>query len=306
MKHTIFAFLPMLAVLLIGAACSLPMLSGQPTPNPTLAALLSAVPPTQGTSTNLPTVLAVTVTPSTAGATAVPATNTPLPPTAVPPTNTPASPTAIPPTPIPISGAIRINFAAGATSAGLSGSIPAHGSKQYVLGAGANQVMMINVVSPSGVVTMAVVGVNTGQVMVPASSEISFWQGRLSASQDYLIRLINNSGSSANFSMGVTIPHNVFFNPGAISTTVNGTVIGHQTNTYMVRASAGQTMTVKITSPASDVLLTIYGYTDGSPLVRYVSGATSFNGVLPLTQDYVIQAVSVGNNTNYKVSITIK
>jgi hypothetical protein len=311
MKHTIFSFLSVLVVLLMSAACSFPNPSGQPTLNPTLSAMLSAVPPTQGTSTNVPTVLAVTETPGSASSTAAPATNTPVPatavpPTAVPPTKTPAAPTPVPPTSIPISGATRINFAAGATSVGLNGTIAAHGAQQYVLGAGANQVMMINTVSPNGVVSISVIGVKTGQVMIAASAGVSFWQGRLPASQDYLIRLLNNSGGSANFGLSVTIPQNVFFNPGATLTTLNGSIISHQTNTYLARAFAGQTMTVKITSPASDVLLTIYGYTDGQPLVRYVSGATSFTGVLPLTQDYVIQAVSVGNNTNYTISITIK
>jgi hypothetical protein len=117
---------------------------------------------------------------------------------------------------------------------------------------------------------------------------------------------MNSSSGSANFGMSVTIPQNVFFNPGATSTSINGSIVSHQTNTYIARAFGGQTMTVKITSPASDVLLTVYGYTDGQPLVRYVSGASSFNGVLPITQDYVIQAVSVGNNTNYTISISIK
>jgi len=311
MKHTIFSYVTVLVVLVISVACSFPNPSGQPTLNPTLSAMLSAVPPIQGTSTNVPTVPAVTETPGSGAATAAPATNTPIPPTAVPtaaPSNThiPAAPTAVPPTAIPISGATRIVFAAGGTSAGLNGSIPAHGTLQFVIGAGANQVLMVTVVSPDGVVSIAITGVSTGQVMVAAAAGTSSWQGRLPTSQDYLIRLINNSSNNTNYGLSVTIPANVYFAPGAVSTTFNGKIVSHQTNTYMARAFAGQTMTVKITSPASDVLLTIYGYTDGSPLVRYVSGASSYSGVLPLTQDYVIQAVSVGGNTNYTVSITIK
>ena len=270
MKHTILSFVSVLAVLLISTGCSFPMPSGQPTLNPTLSAMLSAVPPTQGTSTSVPTVQAVTVTPGTASATVAPATETPIPATAVPPTvapatKTPAAPTAVPPTSIPISGATRIVFAAGGTSAGLNGSIPPHGTLQYVVGAGANQVMMVTVVSPDGVVTISIIGVKTGQVMIPASAGSSSWQGRLPASQDYLIRLINNSSSSANYGLSVVIAANIYFKPGAVSTTFNGSLVAHQTNTYIARAFSGQTMTVKITSPSNDVLLTIYGYTDGSP-----------------------------------------
>ena len=311
MKHTILLVVSVLVVSLFSTGCNLPNPTGQATLNPTLSAMLSAVPPTQGTSTNVPTVQAVTETPGSGSATSVPDTDTPIPHTAIPPTvaahtKIPPAPTAVPPTSIPISGATRINFAAGATSAGINGSIPAHGVLQYVVGAGASQVMMVNVVSPDGVVSISITAVKTGQVMISSSAGASSWQGRLPASQDYLIRLMNSSTGSANYGMSVTIPQNVFFKPGAISTTINGSIISHQTNTYIARAFAGQTMTVKIISPGSDVLLTIYGYTDGQPLVRYVSGASSFTGVLPLTQDYVIEAVSVANNTNYTVSITIK
>jgi hypothetical protein len=299
-------------VLMVSAACTLPIHPGQATLNPTLSAMLSAVPPTQGTTTNVPTVQAMTETPASAvSATSAPAANTPIPatavpPTAVPPTKTSAAPTPVPATSIPISGATRVKFAAGGTSAGIDSSIAAHAVLQYVVGAGANQIMMVNVVSPDGVVSISIVGVKTGQVMISASAGTSSWQGLLPATQDYLVSLRNSSSNNVNFGMSLTIPQNVYFKAGAISTTINGSIISHQTNSYIARAFGGQNMTVQITSPASDVLLTIYGYTDGQPLVRYVSGATHFSGALPITQDYVIQAVSVGNNTNYTVSITIK
>ena len=65
-------------------------------------------------------------------------------------------------------------------------------------------------------------------------------------------------------------------------------------------------MTITLTSPASNVLLTIYGLDDGSPLVRYVSGATSWSGTLPATQDYMVEAFATGNNTTFTLKATIK
>ena len=64
-------------------------------------------------------------------------------------------------------------------------------------------------------------------------------------------------------------------------------------------------MTVVITSPNNDVLLTVYGFETGDPLVRYVSGAWQWSGTLPASQDYMIHAVSVGAATGYRVDISI-
>jgi hypothetical protein len=54
------------------------------------------------------------------------------------------------------------------------------------------------------------------------------------------------------------------------------------------------------------VLLTIYGFETGDPLVRYVSGAWQWSGVLPASQEYMIHAVSVGGSTSYRVDISIE
>ncbi len=65
-------------------------------------------------------------------------------------------------------------------------------------------------------------------------------------------------------------------------------------------------MTVRISSPANDVLLTIYGVEDGSPLVRYESGANQWSGVLPGTQDYMIEAVATGASSPYVMDVIIR
>jgi hypothetical protein len=63
-------------------------------------------------------------------------------------------------------------------------------------------------------------------------------------------------------------------------------------------------MEVLIASPADDVLLAIWG-ADGIPLKRTVDGEAGWMGVLPETQDYIINAVSVGEETDYTLTVTV-
>ena len=75
---------------------------------------------------------------------------------------------------------------------------------------------------------------------------------------------------------------------------------------YVLKVSKGQRMTATIQSPRNDVLLGIYGFEDGQPLVRVPMGATTWTGVLPATQDYSIKAVAAGGPTSYKMDVTVK
>ena len=105
-------------------------------------------------------------------------------------------------------------------------------------------------------------------------------------------------------------PIRVQFEPGATSATLTGHI--ERTGEggveygarYVLRALAGQTMEVVITSPNGDVLLSIVG-ADGVPLKRYVDDRADWRGVLHATQDYFIRPVSVGADTSYVLTVTI-
>ncbi|HZQ10859.1 MAG TPA: hypothetical protein VFD70_30060, partial [Anaerolineae bacterium] len=114
--------------------------------------------------------------------------------------------------------------------------------------------------------------------------------------------LAGNGAATANYSLDVTIPVRISFAPGAISAQVQGTTSQGRIVTYLLKANGGQTMTVNLNAPPNSAGITIYGLDDGQPLVRSQSGATSFNGPLPATQDYVIQVVPFGNG---QVSFTL-
>ncbi len=89
-----------------------------------------------------------------------------------------------------------------------------------------------------------------------------------------------------------------------MSATVTGHIGQNDIHHYVLRALAGQTMEVIITSPNNDVLLTVYG-ADGVVLKRHAVGDPEWRGELPSTQDYFINAVSVGEETDYELAVTI-
>lgn len=96
------------------------------------------------------------------------------------------------------------------------------------------------------------------------------------------------------------------FAHGAISATVQGDVAAHVSDDYILAAAAGQTMTVVIESLNSNVLLTIVG-ADGIPLTNgLMSGATSWQGELPATQDYIVRAIGTLEPAAYTLIVTIE
>jgi hypothetical protein len=264
------------------------------TPAPTPGITLQATPAESPTSVN--TVAAPT--------------STPIPqPTGVP-TSAPPLPTATPPPPTPTvePAPTRIRFEPGATSATVAGHIRQNGIDRYVLRALAGQTMEVRITSPDNDVLLDIWGAD-GTVLKRHPVGEAYWAGPLPATQDYFIGAVSVGGET-DYLLTVTISAlepeatRIQFEPGATSATVTGHVEGHAVERYVLRALAGQTMDVAITSPNNDVLLTIVG-ADGIPLKRYVDGMAEWRGVLPATQDYFIDAVSVGEATGFQLTVTV-
>lgn len=223
--------------------------------------------------------------------------------TSVPPTATPQ-----PPTPTAEPEPTRIRFEPGATSASVAGHIGPNAIQRYVLRAFAGQTMEVLITSPGNDVLLDIWGAD-GTVLKRHPVGEAYWAGPLPATQDYFIGAVSVGGET-NYMLTVTISAlepeatRIQFEPGATSATVTGYVEGQAVERYVLRALAGQTMEVGITSPNNNVLLTIVGE-DGIPLKRYVDGMAQWRGVLPATQDYFIHAVSVGEATGFQLTVTI-
>jgi len=139
-------------------------------------------------------------------------TNTPVPttplviiPTTEEPTAviaTPVPPTPVPPTPMPLPQAIRIQFAAGGTSAVINGQIEAGQTLYYVLQASATQTMNVKISSPNGDIYLGVFGADH-QVLLDSASQYVLWSGTLPATQDYYLSLTATTSSTYNLSVEI-------------------------------------------------------------------------------------------------------
>ncbi len=234
---------------------------------------------------------------------------TPLPPTNVPPTQAPiltSVPTFPPVQPTQIlPNATRINFLTGATTGSVTGTIQAGETMTYVLGAMQGQPMIVMTNSYNNDVTMSI-KTQGGTSILSASSKLSNWQGALPTTEDYYISVYGGA-TAENFTLSVEIPSRIKFAAGADSATVSGKTVGGDNIAYTIFASQGQNMKVNLNGVGSNAALTIYGFSDGQPYTRSVTGATDFNMKLPLTQDYIIEVVPMaGAVVNYTLVINIK
>ena len=232
---------------------------------------------------------------------------TPVPPTALPTTAPTVAPTVVPTVAPPTSAPQRIQFAPGAVSKTIADNVQAPNRNRYVLRALAGQEMTVEIASPGQVVNFAVSGVDDGQPYKRLDNEDRFWSGSLPATQDYLITVVTANGNP-DYLLTVTVitpaaapppvsaPMRIRFAPGAISETIPGTLASGATAQYVLGAAAGQSMTVMVTSPASDLVFSIPGL---------VSGATSWTGTLPSDGDYFITLLAT-SDTAYTLAVTIE
>jgi hypothetical protein len=98
---------------------------------------------------------------------------------------------------------IPIQFDPGGTSEDIQGSVPAGGSKTYMLGAVQSQIMSVSILG--GYFPLQIQG-RDGQVLCPAeeNAECYFWRGELPATQEYYI-IVKSSNDQTKYTMRVAI-----------------------------------------------------------------------------------------------------
>jgi len=96
----------------------------------------------------------------------------------------------------------------------------------------------------------------------------------------------------------------VQFEPGTTSEIMAGHLEQGDVERYVLRASVGQIMEVVVTSSKYDVLLGIWG-ADGTVLKICSDDTLYWRGELPSTQDYFVEVASVGEETDYTLTVSI-
>ncbi len=195
----------------------------------------------------------------------------------------------------------RIIFDAGATSAVVEGDLAPQDNRAYVVHMAAGQTLDVRATAPPESVRLIIYGVD-GDVLRSGMAGTPDYRGQVRTTQDYIISV--SAAQQAHYVMTVIIPARITFQPGAISGTAQGTVRAGATNSYVIGASGGQTMSVVLISPVS-LLLGIEG-NDGVRLKPYQSGGNTWQGILPATQDYWINVLSTGAAGVYQIQVTIQ
>lgn len=224
-------------------------------------------------------------------------TATPMPTLTVQP---PATLTSTPPVP-----SVRIEFLKGTTQTVLTGQIQAGQTLSYAIWVSAEQPMIIQVDSPNQDAKLSIRGAN-GIVLLPASSNQSYWQGLAPTSQDYFIDLQGGS-STVGFSLSLTVMARIRFAVGETRTVLKGLTEGGYAVSYVIHANQGQKMDVTLSVPPDSAALSIWGLDDGQPYARAQAGITDFSLDLPTTQDYVVAVVPFGGTrVEYNLTVRVK
>jgi hypothetical protein len=109
--------------------------------------------------------------------------------------------------PQPEPEAKRIQFAPGATSAQVQGSLAAGGSARYVLGAAAGQEMTVNLSdSSAGVNAILIIWGADGTVLISDHADATTWVGELPSTQDYYISVRSGPHAPVDYVLEVIIP----------------------------------------------------------------------------------------------------
>jgi hypothetical protein len=278
--------------------------------DPDLAPLLDDSPPvvlSSVTPTPLPT---ATVAPS---ATRVP-TRAPVP-SATPAPSATSVPTATPtptttsrpatPTPSPAPAVERIRFPPGSTQATIEGYLPEDGSATFVMGIAGGQFIEMNAaVGTTGQgLRFSLVGAD-GFVVKPMGD--AHIQAVIPSTQDYTVTLVSDVGATS-YRLSVLIPVRIRFAPGAISSTVTGSLEEGGARHYVLRALAGQRLRAAPHTTTGQVGMVISGV-DGQVLLSGRVGEPGgvYDGILPTTQDYLISVQALGGiGADYTLEIAI-
>ncbi len=213
----------------------------------------------------------------------------------IPPSSTPL------PTPVPGPGSIV--FTTGTTAAVRQGSIQPGQVISYTVSAAQLQPMILILESPHKDVTLGVFEPN-GNVLVDPAKKWTRWQAWLPKTEVYTIQVIAGA-STENYTLTVKVAQLIHFASGATSMTLSGKTINGFVFSYALSAKKGQTMTVSLNVPPTTAYLDVFGIATGV-LLSPTAKATTWTGVLPETQDYIIEVIPVnGQVVTYSITISI-
>jgi len=197
----------------------------------------------------------------------------------------------------------NIVMASGTTAQVVQGTIQPGQIMTYTLEAGQSQPMILGMNSLNNDVTLGVFEPNGNMLLNPAN-QLTSWQGLLPQTELYKIQVIGGA-TAENYMLFAKVPQLVNFPTGTSSITLGGTTVNGYVFSYALGCKANQAMTVSLNVPSSTAYIDIFGLSTGT-LLSSTAKATTWTGVLPQTQDYVIEVVpNNGQVVNYSLTVSV-
>jgi len=207
-------------------------------------------------------------------------------------------------------------FEPGTTTAAVRGVLQAQAAKEYLVRALAGQLVIVELASPTGGATFTIRGVDDGQVLEGIDNATKWWRGSVPATQDYLITVTAPAVTPYELAIAFdprqapttaeTAPVRLVFAAGSSTTTTTAHVAAPERQRYLVRGVAGQTLQIALTPTGGSAIFAVQGITDGKPLKRLESTATTWSSTLPVTQDYLITVTPTGAAVAYTLALAVE
>ncbi len=154
--------------------------------------------------------------------------------------------------------------------------------------------MTVTVASAGQAANFLITSVRNNTPLKRLENEDRIWTVTLPVTGDYLICVATAAGT-VPYDLTVSIPPRrsdaapirIQFAPGGTSASVRGSVTGVERQCYILRARAGQVMTVTVGSSGNAASFSAVG-ADGIPLKRMEVGGSFAMLPLHATQDYTV------------------
>lgn len=199
----------------------------------------------------------------------------------------------------------NIQFGAGETSTVISAYLPQNGWVRYNLYAFAQQNLLVLLSSDGGNCVLGISDVY-GNTYLSRDQYQTSYNMYLPSTATYYVD-IYNYGPSQNFSLQVFIPARVTIPYGATSTVYNGSIGAYGVVSYTAYMYAGQTARIDCYSGAQPTsYLRVSGLQTGVIYMDYTNYSPSWYSVVPATQDYLIEVISMSSPSYYRLTIDVK
>ena len=209
----------------------------------------------------------------------------------------------------------RISFAPGAITATRTGVLTMGGMVRYVLGINAGQTLNVSAASANNNVILIIFGAD-GTVLLSDHVDASSWSGVVPSTQDYYVDVRAIDGTSANYTLTVTIPPEPPLPPHPAS---NASALPRAQSRRPSRAGdAGrqqrvcdqgqcQPGDVDQHQPEEQAIAISVAGADGTVLQSSMGGSSNFSGEAAVDPGLAITVTIQGDGfADYQMTVTIE